>query len=586
MQNNKKKFIAVALISLFGLTACNDEVIAKPTGYDDAKIANVEDVYDNLMNVVYDSIRDGSLSSEVLDKVLYQYSLTIFGAYDEFVKDAGNGTTLKQAHEDYLANGGYKVLDQFILDHKAYWTVDNDGKRVDDEGKLVDEKANPSDSERARVEEKWQNIEERIAKKMYSNISSGSYSDRNLFYESRYLMSLRNSLKDVAKPDLTITHEGVLLDPDYEDVEVFDYFLTRDFYQSDDHHYIEEEIVPTIYNEMLVEQYILDEQYTTLGRSYARKVNVVSISSNSEYPLAATYLVNEFVDRYISGPNALNNAPDGVDLDTLKILSNAWKGTDLTPEEEQLIIASDGFIAKDIGGETVYLGTEYGDMMEDYEKINIDPYLTDSSIESDFTSSNTYPKEVGKDIKKREINLKDHTQNGWFIKNGGLSDLPETIRSRLFNVGVANALSELDRDDPKVVAQDRWKEGVAGWTYAVPEGESAYVALINGSYFLKSETSQSDLRDMVFYDNGTYYIVNIEEATSSSKLSKINDNRYAVTRGDDVMEEFVNEICEIIAKNDTYKTLSTKYWLEDAALKYHDTVVRDYFKSNYPELFE
>ena len=36
MRNNKViKFAAIALLSAFALTACNDEIIAKPTGYDD-----------------------------------------------------------------------------------------------------------------------------------------------------------------------------------------------------------------------------------------------------------------------------------------------------------------------------------------------------------------------------------------------------------------------------------------------------------------------------------------------------------------------------------------------------------------------
>ena len=93
---------------------------------------------------------------------------------------------------------------------------------------------------------------------------------------------------------------------------------------------------------------------------------------------------------------------------------------------------------------------------------------------------------------------------------------------------------------------------------------------------------------MVFYDSSssTYYIVEIEEASSTSKLSKENDNRYALTRGNATSEEFINEIVEKVATSDTYKTLSTKHWLEEAAIKYHDTVVYDYFKANYPDLFD
>ena len=607
--SNKLKFAAIGLISLFGLTACSKEVIAKPTGYDDQSILLNEngeklDVYDNDMSVIFDKIRDGSIGSDVLNKVLYQYGISIFGAYNKKIEGVKEDTiTLEDAFNDIEANETANtytsksgVVNTFIKAHKAYWTVNLDGKRVDDEGKEVADDADPSNSERARVYSKWNNINERIAKKMYNNIAGGSYSDRSLFYETRFLMSLRSSLKNVAAPTATTVYDGVILDPDVEEVEVFENFLHKENYTGE-YTYIEDEIIPTLYNEMLVEQYILDEQYNALGRSsYARKVNVVSIATNEEYPLAARYLVNRFVEKYISGDEAApagekvdaHQAGDGLKM--LKILSNAWKGADLEADEEALIVESEGFVAEvDGGGNALYYhGTEYGDMMEDYEKISDDPYLSDSSIESDFTSSNKYTKEVGKEIKEREIIMKDHTKNGWFIKTGGLSDLPSSIRDRLFNVGVANALSEKAPDSEEVLAQDRWQKENGVWTYAKPQGESSYVSLINGYYYLKSSSSDSALRDMVHYDSSskTYYIVQIEEAASGSKLSRTNENNYANTRGDNVAEEFINEINEIVAQNDTYKTLSTKHWLEEALIKYHDDTVYDYFKSNYPELFE
>ena len=52
------------------------------------------------------------------------------------------------------------------------------------------------------------------------------------------------------------------------------------------------------------------------------------------------------------------------------------------------------------------------------------------------------------------------------------------------------------------------------------------------------------------------------------------------------MEEIVNDVVRVVANNDSYKTLSTEHWLEEAGLEYHDTVVYDYFKENYPDLFE
>ena len=50
MRNNKViKFAAIALLSAFALTACDDEIIAKPTGYDDnSPVVDLDkEVYNN-----------------------------------------------------------------------------------------------------------------------------------------------------------------------------------------------------------------------------------------------------------------------------------------------------------------------------------------------------------------------------------------------------------------------------------------------------------------------------------------------------------------------------------------------------------
>ena len=73
MRNNKIiKFAAIALLSAFALTACDDEIIAKPTGYDDnSPVVDLDkEVYNNNFKDIYDSIRNGSLSSDVLDELL------------------------------------------------------------------------------------------------------------------------------------------------------------------------------------------------------------------------------------------------------------------------------------------------------------------------------------------------------------------------------------------------------------------------------------------------------------------------------------------------------------------------------------
>ena len=72
----------------------------------------------------------------------------------------------------------------------------------------------------------------------------------------------------------------------------------------------------------------------------------------------------------------------------------------------------------------------------------------------------------------------------------------------------------------------------------------------------------------------------MEDAIRSKNLDKRNQIDL------EKLEERINEIVQIIGNNDTYKNLSKKHWIEEMNIKYHDTEVYDYFKSNFPELFD
>lgn len=631
MLKNKKlnKILVVSFLGILGLTSCSsNDIQAKPSDYDN-KIINVEgfdeEIYNNILSVVYDSIRDGNLAKDTLDEVLYQYSVSVFGRYNNLINSNDTSTTLKAAVKDvkdHTTNGkvnGATLANEFIKSHKAYWSYDAYGERINDDDadiKVVEDNADACQSEYARLVAKWETIENRIAEKMYEAISGGAYSDRNIFSEKKYLMSLRSSLAKVSNPAVADEiNKGLykgLLSPDIEETQVFDEvdvdgkkvtILHRDYYQSNyglndseskanANTYVEDTLIPTIYRSLLVEQYLLDETYNTLGRSYARKVNVISIKSNSNYLDAAGSLMDTFVKNYINAkPNANNvsESTNKVTLDTFKMLSNAYRGIDLS-SAEQTLLDNSGLTKSTFEGVTYYKGTQYGDLVEKEMKINDDLLLNDSTIESEFTGSGAYPVSVGKEILTNNIRLENYTTNGWFIKNGGLSDLPSSIRDRLFSIAVANGVKE-DADSDEAKAQDRWQYVNNTWVYNKEnDGSNSYVCKINGKYYLKLDTTEqgSSESDMLFYDrsSSTYYIVQIEEAVSSSKISKTSENRYSVLRSSSEMQTIVNEVAKIIAEGESYTTLSTKYWLEKMLLELHDTVVYEYFKTNYPELFE
>ena len=632
-KNNVLKITALALLSAFALTACNDEIVAKPTGYDDnSPIVNINDakIYNNNFKDIYDSIREGNLASDVLDQLLYQYSVSIFGNYNKVTASKFSNSsqygdiTLKQAVNSYV-NGDKADADKFIKAHKAYWTKNKADKRVDDTNHEVDdpENAAPSQSEYARLVKKWDTIEERIAKKLYSSISSGTYSERNVFEEERFVRSLATSIEHQVRP---IDSESKLftgvLTSKVEDYRVFkdkatplvgedDFILHRENYQShadlDDNEesadqdatYVEDELIPEIYRQLLVEQYILDESYETLGRTSARHISVLSISKNSKYNKAAVNLMKTFVNTVIFD----NEREYDIDLDTFKIVSDAWIGTfmddaahyqDVPAEEHDeptpwslMNAALEGtdYLQASANSDSGYYfqGTAFGEMMEEMEKINSNPKLSEN--ESAYTANNAYSIETGKEIKKSELQLKDYTSTGWYVKSSGAGSLPDSIKNQLFDINVANALN-----NDKCVEYS-YDATAAKWTTNEDVANTNLINVVGkvkDQYFLRNTSRIAGNpveSDILFESDGTYYIVLVQDAIRSKNLNKseyVGKDASAF----DKLETYINEIVQLVADNDTYQTLSKKHWIKKMNIKFHDTVVYDYFKTTFPEIFD
>ena len=622
MRKNVIKIAAIALLSAFALTACDDDIIAKPTGYDEnSPVVNIDgktDIYNNNFTDVYDSIRSGSVASDVLDQLLYQYSVSVFGNYNaitasKITNNSFGEITLKQAVNNYK-NGDKQLANEFINKHSAYWTKDKQGDRVREENQAEDQ---PSLSEYARLEQKWNTIEKRIAQKMYSQISGGSYSEENVFEEAKFVRSLASSIENNVIANPINTFKGVLT-AQVEDYDVFkeltvkenDFILHRENYQSNyaldaqeavdqDATYIEDKIIPDIYRQLLVEQYILDKSYDTLGRTSARNISVLAIAKNSNYAKGANNLMNTYLNDYIFDTAA---TPKTIDLKSFKMVSNAWIGAFMNDanyaSSEEYALMNKAVPEYLVAGTKPYFkGTAYGDMMEEIEKINDNPKLSEN--ESSYTGSNSYTVEVGKEIKTRELELKDYTYTGWYIKSVGVSNLPDSIKNQLFDINVANALNpEFDENGQQknnfcveyVYENNAWTTNVDKLEKA-GESTSSYINVVgkvNGHYFLRNTTrikGNPVENDILFESDGTYYIVLVEDAIRSKNLDK-KDISSLKEEQLDKLETYINEIVQIVSNNDTYKNLSKKHWLEEMNLKYHDTVVYDFFKSNFPELFD
>ena len=623
MRKNILKISALALLGAFTLTSCSDDIIAKPADYDkNSPVIEIKgyngSIYNNNFTDIYDAYRDGSLAQDVLDTLLYQYSVSVFGNYNKVtaakIGDEANPNpygeiTLKAAvaglNND--ATDGNANTKAFIKEHSAYWTKNKAGNRVDDNNKEVAKDADPSKSEYARLNNKWKTIEKRIAEKLYAAVSGGSYSDRNVFKEEKYLRALaadiENNVRSLsANPNL---FEGILTSK-VEDYQVFtvktaninnveDFILHRENYQSNaelnqeeskdqDATYVEDKIIPEIYRQLLVEQYILDESYDTLGRTSARHIDVLAIAKNSEYAKGAVNLMNTFVNDTIFD----NARTDAITLDSFKLVSNAWVGAFMADkanhQEEYNLMkkAIPEYETSNSKGE-FFQGTAYGDMMEELEKISANPKLSEN--ESTYTNSGAYTWETGRDIKTAELQLKDYTSTGWYVKSVGVSTLPDSLKNQLFDINVANALNgdkcvEYSFDTTK----NEWNTNEdAGNTNLIN-----VVGKIKDQYFLRNTsriTGNPVQSDILFESDGTYYIVLVQDAIRSKNLNKANYAEASAAELDK-LETYINEIVQLVADNDTYQNLSKKHWIKKMDIKFHDTVVYDYFKSTFPEIFE
>lgn len=573
---NKVKIAGLSLIALLGLTACS-EVIAKPTTYNDKLVVfpeGTQEIYNNAANVVYDAIHDGGIGKDVLKDVLYLYSVTAFGPYDRSVEVGGVTVKLGEVTLTEAVNSDTN-MEIFIKAHKAYW----------DEG--TTEVHAPTTSEKQRVIAKLKSINDRIAEKMYDKISSGSYSDRHIFDEEAFLKSLRNNMESVANPtdEGVFTYKGPIL-PNVEPEKVFDAYLHIENYYSNANKYVVEKIIPDIYEELLSELYLNQETYNTLGRSYARKVNIIKFENNEDYPNAAFYLASQLTNELnTTDPDTAEKIKNMDILDLFKQYSRAYIGYDLTETEANILDAAGGFTPhianadSDVG--TYYEGTKYGDIARKYLKMQNSKFV-EEDIENSFTSNNTYPTYIGLIEQRTALEEKDYTTNGWFIKNGGLNELPSEIRDRLFNISVANGINEKDRDaNARTYEDGKWN---------IPYDENGFVCRINGHNYLKKENrvaGEGVENDILFYDTSSkaYYIIEVVEAASSSKLSKKGDNNYAATRGEAVMEDFINRIGKLVGADSSYTTLAKKKYLKEMGIVYYDDSVYNYFKTNYPELF-
>lgn len=434
-------------------------------------------------------------------------------------------------------------------------------------------------------------IEQRLKEKFYKEISNGSYEFRHVFNEKHYVIDMiyRNNyyivdgagakvaVSDVSNGTVAFYNEGIFL-PHIDETNFDDaaHKLVHFDYYAD---YIEDKFGDEVLRELLVEKYVKDEQAATIGRNYARKVTYVAIGDSSQNPEAARTLVNTFVNQNILNATKANRNPN------LEILANAWRGVKG---------AAGDFIAGDVeldlltaAGLDVAKETLYGELLTRYAKIKNNEKTTDKAVENEFTNNGAYAKETGLEIKKNELRKRDFVTSEWAIKNGGLTSLPSAIRDRLFNIGVANGVDFVLDDEGVLADAGKVSSELGG-------AKNTFVRNIDGKYYLVPQTyDKNNNANFVFYENSTYYIVQIEEAVNTAKLTENNLRYYGNTDGiinnlrdSDAIGDIRNNVARELAEVASTSTNARQFYIEQLDITFHDEDVKTFFEERFPDIFE
>lgn len=571
---NKKILLLSALMAGSMLLASCDTVKAKlPTSIQSEVIlSNADGVYNNEMEKLYEKVVPGDSSSaeKVLNSLLEKLAQGKFGA---FYGEAG----LRAAVADEAK------LTAFVQAHSEMFATNDDARDF------------------------YDSIIKSIAKSMYSNVTNTSYQDRHYFVEKKFydaqeeaLYDLQDAYAEVLKTKVPVAVSG---HKDYNNVEEYFGDATHnylDVYQD----YIERALLPDAYRTALVTKYIVSKNYGALGRSYARKVQYIALSDITESASAVRDLARAYGEIVISndkaGVVAAVKEALGTDITLTDEEYETITGFDFLDDVYTGAISFEGAATASVTAvaDTLYAlanyqkvnveidgtpvdirpWTEAGKLLKNYSELSTDRNKEGST--EDFTDSGKYTKQTGLIIKQREISTKSNIKDGWYTSND-LSELPSEIKSNLFKIQVANEV------DSNYVM-----EGVAAKVN--PNQKMDYGWYRQGSYYLvKTDRQSSDLTPFVMTSDGKTYIVKVEEAVKTSKLSSAdNATNYkklaelGVRSADqETLNQIVMDVADLLAGNDSYRKAARQAYVEAANITYHDQSVYDYFKSTFPDLF-
>lgn len=594
-----KKFFGcvLALSAGFVLAAC-DPVSAVPTNYNNPIIASTDgeiSLDGNNLGTLYDSITS-ERNSKIVNDILEQIAEKKFGTFAELME--ANETEAKR--------------DAYITAHADFFGSDD--KKLERFNAFVED------------------IGTRISEYFYNEITSGSYNDDlGRFNEKKLYNAHRYELYDLSEVaedqfhtffvDKEITKETAIGYLNFEAYAVA---------EAGKRGYIQEKVYPDILRNKLVEDYIYQNNPSSLGRAYARELSYIKVSYEGE-SVNVSKMMEEFAKANIQ-------AETGKEEIDFEIVANAVKGFEnfgATSQFVNAVVAKDG-----TGSGDVYdlLKATYGEATDE-NSIKVDFSIDDAddytfkSSEADITlipegryyketklgkivedykkaikaeADGRFPTEEGKsaldsftgDGKTKQYGLlqklvslakEDYTTDGWYVKNGGVSELPSAIRDRLFNIRVANSLDAKEGDTNALVDENA-AEKMGAYEYV--DGDKTkdkltrlpYMRKIYGKNVILPAKSLSYDKDNFNYiyhdvDGKAFYICQVLEAPSTAKLNESSEAYTAIEK-----ENISRQVAKILGTKDSYiKDAYTEY-LNKYEFTFFDSALYDYFKAEYPDL--
>lgn len=599
-RNTAKKVLLTgifALSSAFILAAC-DNVEAIPQNYQNPivyKDGNAFNDEENKYGDLYEQLIDNK-NEAVVSTLLEKIAEKEFGTYAE-LKECfdSEGNVIEEKAKAHIAKYGHEFME-------------------DDDGNYESKGMNADQIRMERFKLFFEDLNERIDKVVYDEINGDTENyrdslDKTKFVEEKYARAKREANFDIkhftedGKVEEGYSFSEKFITSTFTEKNVRSYFNEFDDTYGD---YITKKIIPDVYRDKLIEEYIIDNNYSALGRAYGRKINYVKVSSLGDDSNTAYRLVHLFAEQKL---NTID-AETAVSFDDLVSWFKGFKGVSLVgsnptieplePTAELTNIYGEPRLLKakcdkdpSFDGSTLfdtlstygidpttfkfYENTKLGEILKNYEKAVVGGATRFASDEDNtqyqnFTDSGKQSKERGLIKQITELALEKYSDEGWFVKNdtaNPLEKLPETVKSRLFNIKVAN---DFDRED---------------WSY---DREKSYFNELKGHKYLTPAAAKDvDYNFIIEDEDGSnLYIVEILEAASTSKLTKSVDNTKSYVNSGNPFkcEEVARHIAKILGTKDTYKTNAYTSYLKLYTFTYHDTSVYDYIKETYPDLFE